>query len=87
MIVSWLYSLMGGLVDWALGLLPGFSVDASVTGPNGILAPVGDYAGDLGGWIPWGTVVVWFPIVFGIYSVSLLLRALRFFKQLIPLIG
>lgn len=87
MILTWLYQLLGDFVGWTLNALPAFNVDVSMAGPNGILAPVADYAVDLSGWIPWGTITLWFPIVFGIYTASILARALRFFKQLIPLIG
>ncbi|MFC4244753.1 hypothetical protein ACFOYW_15370 [Gryllotalpicola reticulitermitis] len=76
MIVTALWSVASTVVDWVLGLLPGFSVSAS-TGPGTILQPVAGYAADLSGWIPWGQVVIWLPLTLAFYLASFGVKILR----------
>ena len=76
------------LMSWVLGLLPPTddATDLIVTAENAF-APIIAGAAQIGNWMPWGTLVVVFPIVIGFYIAAFGVKVFRQLFAHVPLFG
>lgn len=88
MITEWFMTLAQGVVTWALGLLPPTDTaqDLIVSAENAF-APIIAGASQIGGWMPWGTLAICFPIVIGFYVASFAVKVFRQLFAHVPLFG
>lgn len=88
MITEWFLALVSGFADWVLSLLPSFTqAEGVIVTPANWVASFLAGGASLGGWLPWPTIAVAFPIVVGLYISIFLLKILRQLVAHLPQIG
>lgn len=87
MIFEWLLGLLDGLADFGLGLTDGLEVPDWLDGFAGLFADVAAACYGLGAWVPWWLVIGAVTATFSIWSVGLLVKAVRWLVGWIPTMG
>ncbi|GAA1698903.1 hypothetical protein GCM10009808_15510 [Microbacterium sediminicola] len=88
MITEWLVQLGLGVVSWFVGLFPSdWEVPTEIANLDQMISSfIADFSG-LGVWAPWALLITCAVISAGVWSVGLIVKAIRAAIAHIPLVG
>lgn len=90
MITEWFIWLGEQIASFFIGLIPQFDPNglAQVTvSTRDLISPFLAGANSMGVWLPWVPLSIMFPLVFGLYSVSLFAKFARTLLSHVPQFG
>jgi hypothetical protein len=86
-IVETFMGLLTGVIGGAFGLIPPDPMASVAFSMDDLITPLSTGLASLGAWVPWQPLVICSPLVFGVYSASMLVRAARAVIGHLPFIG